>query len=257
MKVVILAGGFGSRLAEETDVRPKPMIEVGGMPVIWHIMKMFDHYGLRDFIIALGYRGDMIKSYFKNFAKNHSHVRVDLSTGDVSYTDYHALNWRIDLVDTGQATLTGGRLKRLEPFIGNEPFVVAYGDGVSDLDIGGLVDFHKAHGKIATLTAVRPTARFGHVEFEGDRVREFSEKPQTAEGWINGGFFVFNSTIFDYIEGDYVDLSREPLERLTREQELMAFKHYNFWQCMDTLREKFILESLWESRNPPWKTWKD
>ncbi len=255
MKVVILAGGHGSRLAEETAVRPKPMVEIGGIPMLWHILKMFGHYELRDFVIALGYKGEFIKGYFENFVKNHSHVRVDFRSGEVRYTDYQKLDWSVDLVDTGQTTLTGGRVKRVAPFLDNQPFVCAYGDGLTDLDFGALVKFHRAHGKLATLTAVRPPARFGHVEFSGDQVKEFSEKPQTAEGWINGGFFVFEPKALEYIEGDHIDLSREPLERLASEGQLMAYKHHGFWQCMDTLREKFLLEDLWKGDHAPWKVW--
>ncbi len=255
MKVAILAGGYGSRLAEETQVRPKPMVEIGGLPILWHIMKMFDYHGFNEFVIALGYKGEMIKEYMENYSKNNSHVTVDFRTQKISYEDYSRLEWRVDLIDTGRATLTGGRIKRLEAFLGNETFLCAFGDGVSDLDFKELVAFHRAHGRIATLTAVRPTARFGHVEFEGDQVKEFSEKPQTAEGWINGGFFVFEPAIFDYLDGDQTDLSVEPMRRLARDGQLMAYKHESFWQCMDTLREKFVLEHLWDTNKAPWKTW--
>lgn len=255
MKVAILAGGYGSRLAEETQVRPKPMIEIGGLPILWHIMKMFDHYGFKEFVVALGYKGEMIKDYMKNYSQNNSHVSIDFRTQSISYQDYDRLEWMVDLIDTGRATLTGGRIKRLEAFLGNQTFLCAFGDGVSDLDFNKLVAFHRSHGKIATLTAVRPTARFGHVEFDGDRVKEFSEKPQTAEGWINGGFFVFEPGIFDYLDGDQTDLSVEPMRRLANDGQLIAYKHDSFWQCMDTLREKFVLEHLWDSNNAPWKVW--
>jgi glucose-1-phosphate cytidylyltransferase len=257
MKVVILAGGHGSRLAEETSVKPKPMVEIGGIPILWHIMKMFDHYDFKDFVIALGYKGEIIKEYIENYVKNHSHVRVDFSSGTVKYTDYRQLDWKVDLVETGRTTLTGGRVKRLGNFLGKETFMCCYGDGVSNLDLRKLVEFHRAHGKLATLTAVRPSARFGHVELNGDQVAEFSEKPQTSEGWINGGFFVFEPKVLDYIEGDHIDLSREPLERLVKEGQLMAYRHPSFWQCMDTLREKFILENLWDTDRAPWKLWTD
>jgi glucose-1-phosphate cytidylyltransferase len=257
MKVVILAGGHGSRLAEETTVRPKPMVEIGGLPILWHIMKIFDHFGFKEFVIALGYKGDVIKNYFEHYVKHNSHISYDFKTGLVEYTDNEALDWKVDLIETGQKTLTGGRVKRLQPFLKNDTFLVAYGDGVTDMDIGELIKFHRAHGKLATLTAVHPPARFGHVQFDGDRVREFSEKPQTAEGWINGGFFVFEPQVLDYIDGDHSDLSGEPLERLARDGQLMAFKHDSYWQCMDTLREKFILESLWETDHAPWRVWRD
>lgn len=255
MKVVVLAGGYGSRLAEETAVRPKPMVEIGGYPILWHILKIFDHYGFKEFVIALGYMGQAIKDYVENYVKNHSHVKVDFKTGNVTYTDYQPLDWCVDLVDTGRTTLTGGRVKRLAPFLNNETFICIYGDGVTDLNITELVRFHRSHGKLATLTAVRPSARFGHVEFDGQLVREFNEKPQTAEGWINGGIFVFEPQVLDYIDGDHTDLSREPLERLVKEGQLMAYKHTSFWQCMDTLREKFLLENLWETDRAPWKLW--
>jgi glucose-1-phosphate cytidylyltransferase len=255
MKVAILAGGYGSRLAEETSVRPKPMVEIGGIPILWHIMKIFDHFGFKDFVIALGYKGEMIKEYMENYSKNHSHVTIDFRTHQAFYEDYARLDWRVELVDTGRATNTGGRVRRLAPFLENDTFLVVYGDGVTDLNVAKLVEFHRSHGKLATLTAVRPTARFGHVELDGDRVAEFSEKPQTAEGWINGGFFVFEPGIMDYIDGDQVDLSTDPMRRLAADKQLMAYRHDSFWQCMDTLREKFILEKMWESNRAPWKLW--
>jgi glucose-1-phosphate cytidylyltransferase len=208
-------------------------------------------------VIALGYRGEVIKEYFENYVKLNSHVSYDFSSGRVEYTENETLDWKVDLVETGQKTLTGGRVKRLKPFLCDDTFLVAYGDGVTDMDVGALVDFHRAHGRLATLTAVHPPARFGHVEFQGEEIHEFSEKPQTAEGWINGGFFVFEPQVLDYIEGDHTDLSREPLERLARERQLMAYKHQSYWQCMDTLREKFILENLWETDHAPWKVWRD
>jgi glucose-1-phosphate cytidylyltransferase len=255
MKVAILAGGYGSRLAEETSVRPKPMVEIGGIPILWHIMKIFDHFGFKDFVVALGYKGEMIKDYMENYSKNHSHVTIDFRTHQTSYEDYDRLDWRVELVDTGQATNTGGRIRRLARFLEGSTFLVAYGDGVTDLNIAKLAEFHRAHGKLATLTAVRPSARFGHVELDGDRVAQFSEKPQTTEGWINGGFFVFEPGVLDYIDSDNVDLSTDPMRRLAADGQLMAYKHDSFWQCMDTLREKFILEKLWQSNHAPWKLW--
>jgi len=255
MKVAILAGGYGSRLAEETSVRPKPMIEIGGIPILWHIMKIFDHHGFKDFVIALGYKGEMIKEYVENYSRTHSHVTVDFRNRKTSYDDYDHLDWRVELIDTGQNTQTGGRIRRLAQFLNSGSFMVVYGDGVTNLNITKLVEFHRAHGKLATLTAVRPTARFGHVELDDDRVSDFSEKPQTTEGWINGGFFVFEPGVMDYIEGDHVDLSTDPMRRLAADGQLMAYKHDSFWQCMDTLREKFILEKMWESDRAPWKLW--
>jgi len=255
MKTAILAGGAGSRLADETRIKPKPMVEIGGRPVLWHIMKHYARFGFGDFVIALGYKGDVIKTYFEGYHRRHSNVRVDLKSGDVEYENPPDVDWTVHLVETGQSTQTGGRIKRLAPFLGKETFMLTWGDGLSDVNLGDLVDFHRSHGKLATLTAVRPPARYGHLAFDGDRVREFSEKPQTAEGWINGAFFVLEPGVFDYIDGDETQWEREPLQRLAEDGELMAFRHTSFWQCMDTLREKHILEQLWAGGNPPWKTW--
>ncbi len=255
MKVAILAGGAGTRLAEETEVKPKPMVEIGGMPILLHIMKHYAHYGLAEFAIALGYKGEYIKKYFVDYCSLDGDLTVDLKTGQVDARGGERPDWKVDLVDTGAATLTGGRIKRLAPYIGSETFMLTWGDGVSDVNIKDLLAFHRAHGKLATMTAVRPPARYGHIEFDGNKVLEFTEKPQTAEGWINGAFFVLEPQVFDYIEGDQTMWEHAPLEGLARDGQLMAFKHEAFWQCMDTLRDKTVLERLWDSGNPPWKSW--
>ena len=255
MKVVILAGGHGSRLAEETTIRPKPMVEIGSYPTLWHILKSFDFHGFKDFVITLGYKGHIIRDYFENYVRNNSHMAVDFATGEVIYEKSTELDWKVALVNTGLATQTGGRIKRIRDYVNGETFMCTYGDGVSNVNIRELVEFHKSHGKLATLTAVHPSARFGHLEFDGNRVIEFAEKPQTSEGWINGGFFVLEPEVFDYIDGDHVDWSKEPLERLCRDGQLMAFRHKDFWQCMDTMRDRVILENLWESGHAPWKLW--
>jgi glucose-1-phosphate cytidylyltransferase len=257
MKVAILAGGVGSRLAEETELKPKPMVEIGGKPIIWHIMMHYAHYGLTDFVIALGYKGEVIKKYMLDYAALSCDLRINTRTGLVSLQGDPAFDWNVDLVETGMNTQTGGRIKRLKHIIGNEPFMLTWGDGVSDVDLNALLSFHRSHGKLATLTAVRPTARFGHLDLEGDSVVEFSEKPQTREGWINGAFFVLEPEVFEYIDDDATSWEKGPLERLAREGQLMAYKHESFWQCMDTLREKKYLESLWESGAAPWKTWSE
>ncbi|MHB0913515.1 MAG: glucose-1-phosphate cytidylyltransferase [Armatimonadota bacterium] len=255
MKAVILSGGLGTRLSEETSIKPKPMVEIGGKPMLWHIMNIYAAHGFSDFVLALGYKGEDIKEYFVNFYSLNNNLTVELGTGNVSVHDGANLNWKVHLVDTGLNTQTGGRVKRVQPWIGDETFMLTYGDGVTDVNIKELVDFHKSHGKLATITAVRPPARFGGLRFNGDHVEEFTEKPQTGEGWINGGFFVLEPQIFDYIEGDETFWELGPLERLASEGQLVAYKHGGFWQAMDTLREKRILESLWESGNPPWKVW--
>lgn len=256
MKVAILAGGVGSRISEETETKPKPMVEIGGRPILWHIMKYYAHYGYRDFAIALGYKGDYIKRYMIDYASIANDVTVSLKDGRYMTHDGHHDDWRIDLIDTGQSTETGGRIKRLAPYIGNETFMLTWGDGVSTVDLDELLRFHKSHGKLATLTAVRPPARFGHLEIGGSgEISEFSEKPQTGEGWINGAFFVLEPEVFDYIDGDTTSWEREPLVRLAKEGQLMAFQHYGFWQCMDTLRDKKLLESLWAANEAPWKVW--
>lgn len=253
MNVVILAGGLGTRLAEETEIKPKPMVEVGQHPIVWHIMKSYAHYGFTDFFLALGYKGEIIKRYFLDHYSLGGSLRVNLASGRVEDLEKETEPWVVNLMDTGQNTQTGGRIKRLEPHLRGGTFMVTYGDGVCDVNIQKVLDFHKAHGKIATITAVRPPARFGGLVFEGDLVREFSEKPQIGEGWINGGYFVFEPEIFEYIEGDDTLLELTPLERLAQKSQLVAYRHEGFWQCMDTLREKKILENLWQSGKAPWK----
>jgi glucose-1-phosphate cytidylyltransferase len=255
VKVAILAGGVGSRLAEETVIKPKPMVEIGGSPILYHIMMHYSHYGFKDFVVALGYKGEVIKKYMVDYCPLNSDLTVCLKTGCVTIHDGNKPDWNVDLIDTGQDTLTGGRIKRLAPHLGNQTFMLTWGDGVSDVNLHELLEFHRSHGKLATLTAVRPTARFGHLELQGDKVAEFSEKPQTKEGWINGAFFVLEPGVFDYIEGDQTQWEREPMEALARDGQLMAYKHSSFWQCMDTLRDKKLLESLWNSGKAPWKTW--
>jgi glucose-1-phosphate cytidylyltransferase len=255
MKVAILAGGVGTRLVEETEVKPKPMVEIGGKPIIWHIMMSYYHYGYKEFVIALGYKGEVIKKYMVDYCSLNSNLTVDFKTGDVKIHDGMKPEWTVQLVDTGIATLTGGRIKRLAPYIGNETFMLTWGDGVADVDISTLLRFHRSHGKLATLTAVRPPARFGHLDVKEDRVAEFSEKPQTREGWINGAFFVLEPGVFEYIAGDSSQWEKEPLESLARDGQLMAYKHDSFWQCMDTLRDKKLLEELWDEGKAPWKVW--
>jgi glucose-1-phosphate cytidylyltransferase len=257
MKVGILAGGAGSRLAEETQIKPKPMVEIGGQPILWHIMRHYAHYGFKDFVIALGYKGEIIKKYMVDYCALNSNLKVNLGTGQVSMNGGYKPDWTVELIDTGMSTMTGGRIKRLAPYLGNETFMLTWGDGVSDINLHDLLDFHRAHGKLATLTAVRPPARYGHMIFNGDQVADFTEKPQTGEGWINGAFFVLEPGIFDYIDADETQWEHEPLERLAKDGQLMAYRHTSFWQCMDTLREKHILETLWQSGHAPWKIWED
>lgn len=257
MKVVILAGGMGTRLSEETMIKPKPMVEIGNKPIIWHIMNIYGAYGYNEFIVALGYKGEIIKKYFLNYYNLQSDLTISLKTGEVSASKNCYRDWIIQLVDTGFGSMTGGRLYRLRDKLKNQTFMLTYGDGVCSVDIKKLVEFHKSHGKIATVTAVKPTARFGGMTFDGSRVLEFKEKPQTGEGWINGGFFVFDSKVFDYLHGDSDILEKEPLENLAKDGQLIAYKHEGFWQCMDTLRDKQLLEKLWEGNNAPWKVWTD
>jgi glucose-1-phosphate cytidylyltransferase len=256
MKAVILAGGFGTRLSEETHLRPKPMIEIGGKPILWHIMNIYAACEMTEFIIALGYKGELIKEYFLNFYAINNNISINLSTGKTTIHDGKQPNWQIHLVDTGLHTQTGGRLKRLKSWLGeDETFMFTYGDGVADVDLKGLLEFHKAHGKLATVTTVHAPARFGRIGFDGDQVSQFYEKPQEAEGWINGGYFVLNSKVIDYIDGDETIWERVPIEKLSREGQLMGFRHNGFWSCMDTLKEKNILENLWSSGEAPWKVW--
>lgn len=256
MKVAILAGGSGTRLAEETEIKPKPMVEIGGHPILWHIMKHYAHFGMNEFAIALGYKGEFIKRWMRDYPALEGDMTVNTKTGDVKLHERHRNEWTVDLVDTGPNTLTGGRIKRLKPWLGDSTFMLTWGDGVSNVNLTDLLAFHRAHGKLATLTAVRPPARYGHLEFDGDRVTSFTEKPQTAEGWINGAFFVLEPGIFDYIDGDETMWEHAPLTNLARDGQLVAYKHESFWQCMDTLREKHILQNLWDSGNPPWRLWR-
>lgn len=255
MKVVILAGGLGTRLAEETEIRPKPMVEVGGHPILWHILKHYGHYGFDEFFIALGYKGEVIKRFFLDYYALRGSMTIDIPTGGVRRHDRDCEDWKVHLMDTGQQTQTGGRIKRLEPFLKDGAFLVTYGDGVCDVDISALIRFHRQQGKLATVTAVRPPSRFGGLVFEGDLVTEFTEKPQIGEGWINGGFMVLEPAVLDYLKNDQSVLELEALEVLARERQLAAFKHEGFWQCMDTLRDKRLLDSLWPDK-AAWKVWK-
>jgi glucose-1-phosphate cytidylyltransferase len=256
MKAVILAGGLGTRLAEETSVRPKPMVEIGGRPIIWHIMKIYSHYGINDFVICLGYKGYLIKEYFANYALHMSDVTIDMRSGQMNVHRNTAEDWRVSLVDTGDETMTGGRIKRAMPYLGeDETFCLTYGDGVADVDIAASIDFHLKHGRRATVTAVRPLSRFGQLELNGNRVNGFAEKPVEEGGWINGGFFVLSPEVADYIDGDSTIWEREPLERLTGDDQLRAHFHGGFWQPMDTLRDRQNLEELWAARKAPWRVW--
>ncbi|MEC9293915.1 MAG: glucose-1-phosphate cytidylyltransferase [Chloroflexota bacterium] len=256
MKTIILAGGLGTRLSEETELRPKPLVEIGGRPILWHIMKLYACHGFNEFSIALGYKGEMIKRFFMDYRLITSSLRVTLGAESIDWHTGPEEQWSVDLIDTGIDTQTGGRLKRLAKMVKDETFMMTYGDGVADINIRELVDFHKAHGKLATVTAVRPPARFGSLTLEGSNVRGFAEKPQLREGWINGGYFVFEPEVADYISGDETYLEREPLENLARDGQLMAFKHSNFWQPMDTLRDLQALRKRWDANNAPWKVWK-
>ncbi|MEL6891426.1 MAG: glucose-1-phosphate cytidylyltransferase [Actinomycetota bacterium] len=256
MKVGILAGGLGSRLSEETVVKPKPMVEVGEYPILWHIMRYYAQYGHTDFAVALGYKGEYIKRWFADRAQLGGDIHVNAKAGTVTSTGTDGVeDWNVGLIETGRSTNTGGRIKRLVPHLGDETFMITWGDGVATVDLDDLLAFHKSHGKICTLTAVHPPARYGHLEIEGDAITEFTEKPQAAEGWINGAFFVMEPEIADYIDGDDTLFEREPLERLAAEGQLMAYKHTDFWACMDTMRDKVMLEKLWESGEAPWKIW--
>jgi glucose-1-phosphate cytidylyltransferase len=256
MNVVILAGGLGTRLAEETEIKPKPMVEVGSRPLLWHILKHYAHHGFLDFFVALGYRGDVIKRYFADYASLSGSIRVDVASSNVVPYDASSDRWQVHLMETGAETSTGGRVGKLRPFLGREPFMLTYGDGVCDVDLGALLAFHRSHGKIATMTAVRPPSRFGAIDFDGDRICGFMEKPQTGEGWINGGYMVFEPALFDFIDGDSSSLEADALERIANQGQLMGFRHEGFWQCMDTVRDKRYLESLWQSGSAPWKVWR-
>jgi glucose-1-phosphate cytidylyltransferase len=256
VKAVILAGGFGSRLSEESVLRPKPMVEIGGRPILWHIMNIYGARGVQEFIIALGYRAEVIKQYFLNFCANNCDLSIDIGSGKTTVHDGALPDWRVHLVDTGLYTQTGGRLKRLRPWLeADDVFMFTYGDGVADVDVAGLLAFHRSHGKLATVTTVRSPERFGRLAFEGDRVLDFYEKPETGEGWINGGFFVLSPRVIDYIAGDDTPWERDPIQRLAQNGQLMGYRHHGFWSCMDTLKEKNLLEDLWISGNAPWKVW--
>ncbi len=255
MKVVILAGGFGTRFQEETGVKPKPMVEIGGRPILWHIMQHYAHHGFREFFVALGYKGEMIKRYFHDFYALGNSMTVHLASGRVEVHGQRSEDWIVHLIDTGFNAMTGGRLKRLESWLRGGPVMLTYGDGVSDVDLNALLEFHRAQGRTATVTAVRPPSRFGGLVFDGNLVEEFTEKPQIGEGWINGGYMVLEPDVFEYIKDDGTRLEQDVLERLASEGRLAAYRHEGFWQCMDTLRDLRLLEGLWESGRPPWKVW--
>lgn len=258
MKVVILAGGLGTRLVEETEVKPKPMIEVGGHPILWHIMKHYAHYGFKEFFITLGYKGDVIKRYFMDYYSLNGSMTIDLASGEVSSAERECEDWIVHLKNTGLKSNTGGRVRRLQPWLSDDTFMVTYGDGVSNVNLHSLLEFHRSHGKVATVTAVRPPARFGGLLFDDEGiVRDFTEKPQIGEGWINGGFLVFEPRVFDYLDADESTLETDALERLAADLQLAAYQHDDFWQCMDTMRDKNLLEGLWRSGSAPWKVWED
>ena len=253
MKVVILAGGFGTRLSEYTESIPKPMVTVGGKPILWHIMNTYAKFEYKDFYVALGYKADVIKEYFLNYRTLNSNFTVDLSNGGIVAHQQDTVNWKVTLVDTGLNSMTGGRVKRMQNFIGNETFLLTYGDGLADIDIAALVKFHESHGKMVTISAVHPGARFGELGLDGNIVTSFKEKPQVTQGWINGGYFVINPEVFNLIQDDSTILEKEPLERVAEMGELMSYQHNGFWQCMDTKRDRDSLEELWQTGNAPWK----
>lgn len=255
MKAVILAGGLGTRISEESHLRPKPMIEIGGRPILWHIMKIYSRYGINDFVICLGYKGYVIKEYFANYFLHMSDVTFDMSKNEMEVHQRYVEPWRVTLVDTGETTLTGGRLRRVRQHLDDQPFCFTYGDGVADINIGALVDFHRAHGKAATVTAIQPPGRYGALNLEGNAVSSFQEKPAGDGAWINGGFFVLNPSVIDLISGDQISWEGDPLMQLAREDKLMAYPHAGFWQAMDTLRDKNQLEEIWQSGRAPWKCW--
>ena len=251
MKTVILCGGLGTRLSEETQIKPKPMVEIGGRPILWNIMKSYEKYGHKDFILALGYKGELIKDYFLNYHSRNADFSINTNSGDINYNSKSTEDWDVSLINTGESTLTGGRLLRLEPFL-KQPFFLTYGDGVCDVNLSELLKFHKSHGKVATVTSVRPSARFGGMKIKNGKVLDFKEKPQASEGSINGGYFVFNPEIFKYLNSDISVLEKEPMERLVEDNQLMAFNHNGFWHCMDTIRDKQNLNNLINDGNTPW-----
>ena len=256
MKVVILAGGFGTRLSEETDLKPKPMIEIGGMPILWHIMKIYSAHGFNDFVVCLGYKGYVVKEYFANYFLHKSDITIDMSDNSIKVHDSHAEPWKITLVDTGNDSMTGGRIKRIQPHVGNEPFMLTYGDGVGNVNISELVKFHHSHGKYCTVTSVQPSGRFGALNITDDQtVQSFLEKPKGDGAWINGGFFVCQPEVFDYIEGDSSIFEKSPMERIAADGQMKAFNHEGFWKPMDTLRDKHELEADWLSNKAKWKVW--
>ena len=255
MKVAILAGGMGTRLAEETAIRPKPMVEIGGKPILWHIMRHYDHYGLNEFVVALGYKGEYIRRFFSEYHSNSANLRVDLGTGSAQAHGSGPMEkWLIELIETGHDTNTGGRIKRMAPYLGDETFMLTHGDGVSDVDLTKLLEFHRSHGRLATVTAVHPPARFGQIEVDGEMAVDVSVRP-LKDAWINGGFFVLEPEIFDYIDGDSIQFEKDPLENLARDRQLMAYRHDGFWQCMDNIRDKTLLEHLWQTGRAPWRIW--
>lgn len=255
MKAVILAGGLGTRISEESHLRPKPMIEIGGKPIIWHIMKIYSHYRINDFVICLGYKGYVIKEYFANYFLHMSDVTFDMSENQMHIHNRHAEPWRVTLVDTGENTATGGRLKRVRDYVGDETFCLTYGDGVADVDLPALIDFHNRHGKLATVTAVQPPGRYGALDVRGEQVHGFQEKPLGDGGWINGGFFVLEPGVFDYIEGDVTTWEYEPMRALAQDGQLMTHVHRGFWQAMDTLRDRSYLEERWKADEAQWRIW--
>jgi glucose-1-phosphate cytidylyltransferase len=255
VKVVILAGGLGTRLAEETDIKPKPMVEIGRYPILWHIMKHYAHYGFTEFYIALGYKGELIKRYFIDYYTFNGNMTIHLNDGKIELQNQQCENWILHLIDTGLNTMTGGRLKRLEQWLKNDTFMLTYGDGVANVDLDQLLRFHKSHGQIGTVTAVHPPARFGELVFNGDLVSKFTEKPQLGEGWINGGFMIFEPAVFNYIKGDETNLEADVLPVLASSKQLVSYRHNDFWQCMDTMRDVRLLNSLWQGGKPPWKVW--
>jgi glucose-1-phosphate cytidylyltransferase len=257
MKVVILAGGFGTRISEESHLKPKPMIEIGERPILWHVMKIYSHFGFDDFIICLGYKGYCIKEYFDHYFLHQADITFDFRNGNDRIIHYHTAEpWSVTLVNTGAETMTGGRVKRIREYVGGDSFLLTYGDGVANVDILALAAYHKAHGRLATVTSVQPSGRFGALDLDGgNEVRGFQEKPKGDGAWINGGFFVMEPGVFEYIDGDATVLEREPLERLAKDGQLVAYKHDGFWQPMDTLRDKLLLENLWEDGRAPWKLW--
>jgi glucose-1-phosphate cytidylyltransferase len=253
MKTVILAGGLGTRLAEETDLRPKPMVEIGGRPILWHILRHYSAHGFKEFIIALGYKSEVVKRFFLDYADLMGNLSINLGQGHIHKHSYQGEDWIVHLVDTGLETNTGGRVRRLQPWLQDQPFLLTYGDGVSNVDLNALLQFHRSNGCMATVTAVRPPARFGGIVFDGDQVSQFTEKPQIGEGWINGGFMVCEPDIFPFLKGDASNLERDALEPLAARRQLAAFRHDGFWQCMDTLRDKRLLDQLWQEGRAPWK----